>query len=122
MPVAVDQAGDDDGVDCIDHLRIRGVDLGRDRGNFAAFDQQIAFREVADLGVHADDGAAFEQNAALRIDGLLAVEAANIVGERGAGKSVGGGRACGKRSAGLERTAARYARVTRHGRSSLGFY
>ena len=54
--------------------------------------------------------------------GLLAVEAANIVGERGAGKPVAGGRACGKRGAGLERTAARHAHVTRHGRSSLGFY
>ena len=120
--MAIDQARHDDGVDCIDHLRVGGVDLGRDGGNLAAFDQQIAFHQVADLGIHADDGAALEQNAALRIAGLLAVEAANIVGQRSAGKPVGGGRACGKRSAGLERAAARHAHVTRHGRSSLGFY
>ena len=79
MPMAIDQARHDDGVEGVDHLRIRGLDLGRDRRNFRAFDQKIAFHQVADLGVHADDGAAFEENAALRIDCLLAVEAANIV-------------------------------------------
>src|SRR5580692_6976918 len=114
MPMAIDQARHDDGVGCIDH--------GRNRGDFRAFDQEIAFHQIADLGIHADDGAALEQSAALWIDGLLAVEAANIVGERGTKKSVSGGGARGKRSAGLERIAARYARVTRHGRSSLGFY
>ena len=52
---------------------------------FAAFDQQIAFRQVADFCIHADDGAAFEQDAALRIDGLLMVEATHIVRRRGVG-------------------------------------
>ena len=120
--MAIDEARHDDGVERIDHLRVRGIDLGRDGGDLGAFDQQIAFHQVADLGIHADDGAALEENAALRIDGLLAFEAANIVGERDAGKPVGSGRACGKHSAGLERTAARNAHVTGHGRSSLGFY
>ena len=120
--MAIDQARHDDAVDRVDHLRARDVDLGRDGGNLGAFDQQIAFHQVADLGVHADDGAALEENAALRIDGLLAFEAANIVGERDAGNPVACGRACRKHRAGLERAAARHAHVTRHGRSSLGFY
>ena len=83
--MAIDQAGHDDGVGCIDHLRIGGIDLGRDRGDLAALDQQIAFHQVADLGVHADDGAAFEQDAALRIDALLMVEATHIVRRCGFG-------------------------------------
>ena len=73
--MAIDQAGDDDSVDCIDHLRVGGIDLGRDGGNLAAFDQHVAFHQVADFGVHADDGAALEQDAALWIDALLMVEA-----------------------------------------------
>ena len=85
MAVAIDQAGHDDGIERIDHLRIRSIDLGRDRGNLAAFDQEIAFHQVADLGVHADDGAAFEQDAALRIDVLLMIEATHVVRRCGFG-------------------------------------
>ena len=73
---------------------------------FAAFDQDIAFRQVADLSIHADDGAAFEQNAALWIDGLLPIEAADVVGCGGDGKSAARGGACGQRGAGLERAPA----------------
>jgi hypothetical protein len=76
---------DDDGVDGVDHLRVRSIDLGRDGGNLGAFDQQIAFHQVADFCIHTDDGAALEENAAFRIDALLMVEAAHIVRRCGFG-------------------------------------
>ena len=121
MAVAVDEARHDDESRASITCASAALMLGRDGGDFLAFDQEIAFHEVADLGIHADDSATFEQDAVLGIDGLLAVETANIVGERRAGKPVTRGRACRQHSAGLERAATRNPHVTRHGRSSGGF-
>ena len=78
MAVAIDQAWHDNAVAGIDDLRAGGIDVWRDRRDFAALDQDVARREVADLGVHGHDGAAFDQHAARAIDRRLAAEAADI--------------------------------------------
>ena len=63
MTVAIDKARHNDGVARIDHLSVRGRESRRYSGDLLALDQHIALHKVADLGIHADDGAAFEQNA-----------------------------------------------------------
>src|SRR6516225_5357655 len=79
MAVAIDKAWYDDGVDRLDHLCASGIDLRGDGGDLCAFNQQIAFHQIADLGIHGDDGAAFEENAVVRIDYRLAFKAPKIL-------------------------------------------
>ena len=74
MTAAIDEARHDDSVVRVDHLRIGGARIGYDGGDLLAFDQPVARGEIADLGVHADDGAALHQYAMLGIDRALALE------------------------------------------------
>ena len=78
MAVAIDQARHDNAIAGVDHLCARGIDLRRDGQNFGALDQDIAFRQVADLGVHRHDRASLDQRAARAIDRGLAVEAVHV--------------------------------------------
>ena len=65
--MAIDQAWNDDGVARIDFLRTGSVQIRPNRRDLAAFDQHIAFRKIADLGVHGDDRAAPEHDAMLLV-------------------------------------------------------
>ena len=77
--MAIDKARYDDGVDRLDHLCASGIDLRGDGGDLCAFNQQIAFHQIADLGIHGDDGAAFEEDAVVRTDYRLAFKAPKIL-------------------------------------------
>jgi hypothetical protein len=58
--VGVDEAGDDDEAAGVDHLGV-GVDLGGDLGDRVPLDEDVARRQVAEVTVHGQDGAATQQ-------------------------------------------------------------
>jgi hypothetical protein len=63
VPVAVDEAGDQDLPGAVDDVGI-GVDGGFDRRDLAVLDQHVAGVEVADLRVHREDGPSSQQGLA----------------------------------------------------------
>jgi hypothetical protein len=59
--MAVDQAGQKQHPRAVDDLGVVGGDARRDRSNMIRLDQDVALRQIANRGVHADDGRAFDQ-------------------------------------------------------------
>ena len=64
MAMRIDEARNDDLVGRVDYHRITCSDGRCDRDHALTFDQDVAFQQVADLRIHADDGAAFDERAA----------------------------------------------------------
>src|SRR4029453_12816794 len=60
VPVGVDEPGDDDPAAGVEHLGV-GVDLGGARGDLAPLDEDVARRQVAEVGIHGQDGATTQQ-------------------------------------------------------------
>src|SRR5215216_2619508 len=60
MAVGVDEPGDDDPAAGVHHLGV-GVDLGGDLGDRVPLDEDVALRQVAEVGIHGQDGAATQQ-------------------------------------------------------------
>ena len=58
--MGVDETGDDDLAAGVDHLGV-GVDLGCDLGDPVPLDEDVALRQVAEVGVDGQDGAATQQ-------------------------------------------------------------
>ena len=58
MTMAVHKAGDDDRIRGIDHLAAR-LEIGANRCDLLTLNQHVAFDEIADARVHADDRSAF---------------------------------------------------------------
>src|SRR4029450_11044329 len=56
VPVGVDEPGDDDPAVGVHHLGV-GVDLGRDLGDPVPLDEDVALRQVPEVGVRGRDGA-----------------------------------------------------------------
>jgi hypothetical protein len=104
MPVAVDKPGHNYRILRVDHLRARGIQLRGDGSDFLAFDQQVPSYEIADLRVHADDGAALQQDEVRRVYRGLAFEAAQVFCLGGIGENADGRRPRRKCSARLQCT------------------
>jgi hypothetical protein len=85
MSVAIDEARHDDRVARVYHLRAGGIDVWGNRSDLPALNHHVSLHKVTDLGVHADDGATFDQEAARRIDRGLPLESGWIC--RGGGVS-----------------------------------
>ena len=62
------------GVDDFGAVRL---DVGADGGDLVALDQDVAGREIGDIAIHRDDGAALEEGAAfvLRAHGRILPDA-----------------------------------------------
>src|SRR5215831_3840796 len=71
VAVAIDHPGDDDHAGGIDDDRplARAGQVGTDSGDALALDQDIPGGEVTDAGVHRDDGAAADHDAAAAVTG-----------------------------------------------------
>jgi hypothetical protein len=73
VAVAIDHPGDDDHAGGIDDDRIPGLarasEVGTDSGDALALDQDVPGGKVTDAGVHRDDGAAADQDAAAAVAG-----------------------------------------------------
>src|SRR5258707_9460735 len=119
MAVGIEKTRRDEGVVRIDHLRAGGIELRGDGSDLLAFDQHIALHDVADLGVHADDGAALEQDAVFRIDCTPALEPAQVFCPAGVGETADSCRPRRECGAHLQRTTACDPHVVFHGQSSL---
>jgi len=65
MMVGIDEARHDDVAGGVDHLSAIHLEVHADRGDPAVVDQHVAGREIGDLGVHRDDGAALEEGTAV---------------------------------------------------------
>ncbi len=115
MAVAIDKARRDDGVICIDHLGVGRIERRRNGGDLLAFDQHVALHKVADLGIHADDGAALEQDAMVGIDGGLALETERVFCRSDIGKPAASGRAGRQCGASLQGTTSGDGHVFFHG-------
>jgi hypothetical protein len=64
VAVGVDEARHHDRAARVDHRRpFRGLEVGADRGDPLAFDEDVGALEVADLAVEREDGAALDQGA-----------------------------------------------------------
>ena len=79
MAMAIHQPRNDDGIGRIDFLRTGNFKIGTDRGDLAAFDQQIAFGDIADRGVHADDGASPQDDTVLLVHRRQSGKTAHIL-------------------------------------------
>jgi len=66
VPVRIDEPRYDDHVGRIDDLGL-GTQVRPDRQDLLTLDQHIALGKVPDLGIHADDDSAFEQDPPLRV-------------------------------------------------------
>ena len=67
MSMGVHESRDDDRIRGVDHLRLRRrLNLARDVDDLLALDQDVALHEIADPGIQADDGAAFQKQAIVR--------------------------------------------------------
>ena len=60
VPVGVDEPRDHDAAAGVDHLGV-GVDPGGDLGDRVPLDEDVAGREVAEVRVDGQDGAATQQ-------------------------------------------------------------
>ena len=58
VPVRIDETGQDNEIRRIDMLRVRHLQLRRDRCNPSTLDQDVAAAQVADRAIHAEDAAA----------------------------------------------------------------
>ncbi len=114
MAVAIDKARHNDGVVRIDHLSVRGSERRRNGGDLLALDQHVALHKVADLGIHADDGAAFEQNTVSRIGRRWALETAQIFCRIRSGETAAGGHSGRQCGASLQRTTSGEGHVVLH--------
>jgi hypothetical protein len=71
MTMGVHESRDDDGVGGVNHLCLSWwPDFRRHAHDLLSFDQDIAFDEVADRGIEADDRAALQQEALVRHTGF----------------------------------------------------
>ncbi len=113
MAVAIDETGDDDRVQGVDHLRARGIELGGNGSDLLSLDQQVPPHKIADHRIHAHDGAAPEEDALPRIDGALTVKSVQVLRAGRPGKS--GCRPGGECGARLQRGAPRDPHVGCHG-------
>ena len=66
MPMGVDEARHADHAAAFDDLRLRRVDLRRDRDDRAVAHMHVAGREIVDLGVHGQHGGAADHELAAR--------------------------------------------------------
>ena len=62
----VDEARHADHAAAFDHLRLRRIDLRRDRDDRTVAHMHVAGREIADLGVHRQNGGAADHELAAR--------------------------------------------------------
>jgi hypothetical protein len=76
MAMSVDEARDNNGVMRFDHLGVRGFKVRSDSRDGFALNQNVTSDQVADLVVHADNGAAAQQDSVFRINRFLTLEAA----------------------------------------------
>ena len=69
VEVRVDEAGDEHAACGIDHNGVagRGTQVGADLGDARPLDQQVAFGEIADLLIDAQNRAPSDQNASIGI-------------------------------------------------------
>ncbi len=118
MAVTIHKAGHQNGVAPIDHLGIGGGDIRCDGGDLLAFDQQIAFRQVADPRVHADDGGTLDENAVARIERRLRGEPRRVLCGGRIRQHAAGRRTRRHRDAGLQSAAPGDVLVVGHGVSS----
>src|SRR3990172_7495469 len=61
--MAVDEPRHHDHASGIDHLGIPGIQVGADGGDPVAVDEHVAFGQVTDLGIEAEDRASLDQSA-----------------------------------------------------------
>jgi hypothetical protein len=61
VPVAVHEPRNEDHIRSIDYIA-RSRETGRNRRDLFPLDQQVALHEVSNLRIHADNGAALQQN------------------------------------------------------------
>ena len=66
MPVGVDEARHADHAAAFDDLRLRRIDLGRDRDDRTVAHMHVAGREIVDLRVHGQHGGAADDELATR--------------------------------------------------------
>ena len=66
VPVRVDEARHADHAAAVDDLRLRRIDLGRDRDDRAVAHMHVAGREIGDLRVHGQHGGAADDELAAR--------------------------------------------------------
>jgi hypothetical protein len=68
MAVGVDEAGHDDRPRGVDHFGISdlGAEVGTDGGDPLILDEDVGALEVAELAIEGEDGAAADQDPALR--------------------------------------------------------
>jgi hypothetical protein len=64
MMVRVDQTGHDDRLASVDDFGVVGSDVGADRDDAIALNEDVAGPEVWDVGIHRNDDASFEEAAA----------------------------------------------------------
>ncbi|MNQ16087.1 hypothetical protein D3C85_290770 [compost metagenome] len=60
--MGVDHAGNGDHLCGIDHFGAVGLQILADGGNDAIGNQDVAFGDIADIAIHADDGGVFDQH------------------------------------------------------------